>query len=252
MCTVTVLRGADSTVMTMNRDEQWSRAPETPPQLFEEVEQGAWIGPVDGEKGGTWIGANAQGVVACILNGYSPADLELVGRRNVPSRGEIIPALLARPPAAIAPFLTSELDPHRYPSFTLLVLTPNDGVRLDWSRGGRIRKEALDLGWSMVSSSLWRTEDVLAFRAQRFEDWKRQGFPHIEGVPTFNVLELPGLKEWSPLMTRTVSGTRSVTQVTINEGRAHMRYWRRRGASGFALDRPDGSVALDLVSSTTA
>ena len=46
-------------------------------------------------------------------------------------------------------------------------------------------------------------------------------------APGFNFYQAPGREEWSPLMIRDWSATRSVTQVAVEmaEGRVHLRYW---------------------------
>lgn len=246
MCTVTILRDSERLLVTMNRDEQWGRAAELPPTAHPLADGGAWLGPADGERGGTWIGASSHGVVGCLLNGYSPEDLELLGRADVPSRGELVPALLEQPPERALAWLENGLDPTPFPSFTLLALTLGSAVQASWRPGGPLECRPLAAGWEMVSSSFWRTAEVLPWRRAQFEAWRAAGAELRDGVPTFNLLVEPGLEEWSPLVTRPMSATRSVTQVDLRPagGELQMRYWRRSGADPIRSDRVTAAARL--------
>jgi hypothetical protein len=233
----------------MNRDERWTRAAELPPALHPaDSGQKTWVGPSDGERGGTWIGANSAGVVACILNAYAEGDLELLGRADVPSRGEIIPALLGRDRGNVFRFVERNLDPTPYPSFILMVVTSEKGLIARWTLGSGVEYESVDEGWSMVSSSWWRTEEVASWRRGRFEDWLVCG-PRFDGLmPAFNLLEEPGEREYSPFMTRSYSGTRSITQISIDRKRPniHMVYWAREGEGAVDPSLPTSHVELPL------
>ncbi len=241
MCTVTVMRQPDGGLaVTMNRDERWGRAPERAPARHPGRDGGpAWLAPADGERGGTWIGVNSDGTVGCLLNGYDAADLELLGRPEVPSRGSILPEVLARPPVDLEHWLEEGLDPRPYPSFILLVLDPERTRELVWRPGGRLSRQERRDPVDMVSSSYWRTEEVLAWRRERFLEWLARGAPRRAGLPEVNLLEAPGRREWSPFMTRSFSATRSVTQVTVEPTSVGLRYWRRPGDGPIDPERPD-------------
>jgi hypothetical protein len=106
----------------------------------------------------------------------------------------------------------------------------------------------------MVSSSLWRSGEVVAWRQARFDEWLREGAPEIEGVPAFNLLEVAGRREWSPMMTRPVSITRSLTQAELRTGarRLTMHYWRRDGESAISPSEPTAVTELELAEVSTA
>lgn len=232
MCTVTIDRRAEQLLVTMNRDERWTRASEAPPALHQaDPGSESWIGPTDGERGGTWIGANSAGVVACILNAYAEGDLELLARSDVPSRGEIIPALLARDRGSVFRYVERDVDPTPYPSFILMVITCEKGLIVSWTLGSGVEYEPVDEGWSLVTSSWWRTDEVTSWRRGRFEDWLVRGSRFDGLIPTFNLLEEPGRRKYSPFMTRPHSGTRSVTQISMDRKRPsiQVRYWTREG-----------------------
>jgi len=135
MCTVTIRRGPEDLLVTMNRDERWTRDAERPPTLHPAGPgRPAWMAPPDGERCGTWIGANDAGVVACLLNGYAPGDLDLFARPDVPSRGEIIPALLGYRPEAASGWIRDGLGASRgrLAPHHLLLLACRRGRGLAW------------------------------------------------------------------------------------------------------------------------
>jgi hypothetical protein len=248
MCTVTVLRGAARLLVTMNRDERRRRAEELAPRLAGGGGRPAWIGPADSAKGGTWFGASDRGVVACLLNAYAAGDLALLGRDDLPSRGGIVPSLLEHGPEQARAWLRDGLDPTPYPSFTLVVVAPGWGEAYAWRLDRGVTVSDIPAGWSMVTSSLWRSREVVAWRQARFEEWLQAGAAEIEGVPAFNLLEAPGRREWSPLMTRPVSITRSLTQAELRAGWSllTMRYWRREGEAAVDPGQPTTFAELEL------
>jgi uncharacterized protein with NRDE domain len=94
MCTAVLRWDRDGVLVAMNRDERRDRADELPPRI-DDGGPTRLLAPRDSERGGTWIGANEFGLVALLLNGYVTGDLDLIGRPDVPSRGTIVPGLLA-------------------------------------------------------------------------------------------------------------------------------------------------------------
>jgi hypothetical protein len=248
MCTVTIHRGAERTLVTMNRDEARGRAEEAPPSLVEESGRPSWLAPTDGEKGGTWFGINDRGVAAGLLNAYVPGDLALYGRSDVPSRGSIIPELLGRDPEQGLSWLHHEFDPTPFPSFTLVVVGPGFAECFAWRLDGGVEITPVEDGWTMVTSSFWRGDDVVPWRHEAFHQWLEGGPATRAGIPTFNLLEIADMREWSPFATRSFSLTRSITQAEIraNESVARLKYWRREGENPITPDRPSASHTLRL------
>jgi hypothetical protein len=254
MCTVTVLRDPDRLLLTMNRDERRTRGDEIAPREAGGGGRPAWIGPADGAKGGTWFGANDRGVIACLLNAYAAGDLALLGRDDLPSRGGIIPRLLEHGPDLARSWLRDGLDPSPFPSFTLAVVAPDWGEVYSWRLDRGVAVSAVPSGWSMTTSSLWRSGEVVAWRQARFEEWLLAGATEIAGVPAFNLLEVAGRREWSPLMTRPISITRSLTQAELRAGAdcLVLRYWRRDGESSIPPGEPTAVAELELAKAATA
>ena len=249
MCTVTVRRRPGELVLTMNRDERLDRAPEEPPRRIPgEVDRPSWMAPFDGATGGTWIGVNDRGIAACLLNGYSPADEVLRGRPGVPSRGSIIPRILEDQDGSRPVALRDALDFSAYPSFTLLVVSAEGGELVRWNHGGRIEREPVAEGWTLLTSSSWREPEVAQARRQAFDAWLRDGAGDTEGIPLLHLLSPAGEERSAPLMTRTDSATRSITQVRVaaGTGEAWLRWWPR--ALGEAPDphHPAASMSLPL------
>lgn len=253
MCTVTVLRGPERVLVTMNRDERRTRAAEMAPRQAGGGGRPAWVGPADSEKGGTWFGASDRGITACLLNAYSAGDLELLGRDDLPSRGAIIPGLLELEPEQVRAWLRDGLDPTPFPSFTLVVVAPGWGETLSWRLDRGVTLGWVPDGWTLVTSSLWRSREVAAWRQERFEEWRRAGAAKTAGVPAFNLLEVAGRRDWSPTMTRPVSITRSLTQAELRagSGRITIRYWRRDGESAISAGEPTAVAALALAEAAT-
>ena len=229
MCTVTIHRDGSGVAATMNRDEALIRAPEQRPQIVDAGPGVHWIAPRDGERGGTWMGVNTHGVVACLLNAYRPGESLLPdtsGRYR--TRGEIVAGLLsAGGPADVRRWLEQSLDPSAYPSFTLIVADPDETVSYEWLGTDPINVEILPDRWVLRSSSGWDSEDVRRWREQRFSAWRAAGEPRHGTLPTFHLLQEAGHEERSPLMRRAWSATRSITQARIlpDAGRVELKYW---------------------------
>lgn len=229
MCTVTIHRNEDGILATMNRDEALTRAPELRPQIVYAGPGVRMIAPSDGERGGTWMGVNNHGVVACLLNAYQPGESLLPdtsGRFR--TRGEIVAGLLsAGDGAAVQRWLRSSLDPHAYPSFTLMVATLLETVCYEWLGDAPPKVETLMDEWILRSSSGWDSEDVRRWRERRFAEWRGDGEAKFGTLPSFHLLRDPGHEERSPLMRRAWSATRSITQARVlpASGRVELKYW---------------------------
>ena len=130
MCTVTVIPvAADATRISRsplvrlvcNRDEQRSRPASTGP-LLRRLGGRSAIMPVDPPSGGTWIGANDSGLVACLLNANPPVIAKTTSKqRSHASRGTIVPILLAAETTDDAISLAESIDVARFPPFRVLV-----------------------------------------------------------------------------------------------------------------------------------
>ena len=100
----------------------------------------------------------------------------------------------------------------------------------------------------MVTSSWWRTAEVVEWRREQFKSWCDEGASEVNGVPSFNLLEVPDRREWSPMMTRSFSITRSLTQAEVRRGasKLELRYWRRDGERPVDPSRPTTAENLSF------
>ena len=132
MCTVTVIPVAADAArisrsplvrLVCNRDEQRSR-PVSGSPVHRRLGDRTAIMPVDPPSGGTWIGANDSGLVACLLNANPPVIAGKTPKRPPPaSRGMIIPSLLAAETIDEALDLAAGVDVTQFPPFRVLVLS---------------------------------------------------------------------------------------------------------------------------------
>lgn len=229
MCTVTIHRASDRLLVTMNRDEARNRAPENPPAAHRG--DCTWLAPSDSERGGTWIGVNDSGVVACLMNAYLPGGVGDPSQfRGRSTRGAIIPGLMPQGSAAnVRGALERDFDPAAYPPFTL-ILAHEGGVETFLSCGGDALAHRTHGGdWSHFTSSSWKPEKVAAWRERAFREWRATGCAMDGPLPSLHLMQRADAREWSPLMDREYTTTRSITQVDVpyDGGEAVMRYWPR-------------------------
>ncbi len=227
MCTITIFRKQDGYLLTMNRDERRDREEEIPPQM-QTTDPGLMM-PKDPVGGGTWIGVNAHGVSACLLNGYHEADYDAKSReKNWESRGLIIPKILEAPLAKEAVgMIGQQLDLTRYRSFTLFVVDQEDVFQITHFIDHPLTSKRLKDPELFFSSSSWKADEVLPYRAELFRKWQESGREFFDEIPAIHLYQAEGKEEWTPLMSREKSCTKSVTQVNCTEGKPlRMNYAR--------------------------
>ena len=227
MCTLTIHRSNRRLLVTMNRDEARTRGPEVPPQQW----QGGvlLLAPRDSDQGGTWMALNEEGVVACLLNKYDDQRriAALQPRASYSSRGLIIPEVLGHGPLhACLAHLRETFQPHAYLPFTVAVAALEGVWSFTWHGEGPLEETLHRAPWTMLSSSFFNTDEVLAWRLRAFEAWRGQGSPMRDGVPEFNLYQPAGWEGWAPLMERDISATRSITQAVIDaDAPRHILRW---------------------------
>lgn len=241
MCTVTLLKTSDEFLLTMNRDERHERPAEEPPRVVDPSGRAPrCVWPIDSKSGGTWIGMNARGLTACLLNGYLPGDAQPTLSGSHLSRGAIVPDVLRHGVYTDAlHWLQHDFEPWQFGSFTLLIAAGLEATAVTW-RGGRSLEFHSPAGnWSLWSSSSWNADEVLPWRRREFDRWIAEGARRAEGMPAYHLLQPEGMAEWSPLMHRSYSATRSITQVARRtDGPLEMRYWQK------ALAQPGKPAAV--------
>lgn len=150
MCTVTALRRPGHRwplLMAANRDEMLDR-PWDPPGPHWPDRPGVVAGR-DRLAGGAWLGVNANGVVATVLNREGSLGPS-AGKR---SRGELVLDALDYADAADAADALSAIDPAAYRTFNLVIADNRDAYWLSACDGAMtIRTEPLPSGLSMLTS----------------------------------------------------------------------------------------------------
>jgi hypothetical protein len=228
MCTTTINFRESGILLTMNRDEHNSRAPEIPPMLRRCERSGvSWLAPLDGRSGGSWIGCNSHGFLACLLNGEDPPLTPLHGANRFFSRGMIVPAALEHPAMNEAlDWALWNLRPLDYRPFILLLMMGNTGMQVTSKGGGKLEMEPLDGPWICVTSSTWQPQRVLPYRHNLFKAWLADGAPFLGELPAFHLSCPEEAAAMSPLVQRFDICTRSITQIELRAGASvEMRYW---------------------------
>lgn len=132
MCTITAIFGQHPRwplVVAANRDEVYAR-PAEPPAI--RAEDPRIVAGRDVLKGGTWMGANADGLFVGLTNqrSYGGAD------RSRASRGEVVLEALEQPDVASIDALLESLDGRDYNGFNLLYGDASD-LRVAYARADR-------------------------------------------------------------------------------------------------------------------
>ena len=170
MCTATWIYTRDSYELFFNRDELFTRTGAIPPKI-QNIDDMRYIAPTDPDGGGTWIGTNATGLTAALLNFYPDVDSRVRSsliepRPDLVSRGEIVRNAMAhRTIEEIVSMLESYVL-SRFNPFTLLCITPASGpVLMRW-----FKEFSIDTSPSMpASSSSFRTKPVIENRVSAFD-----------------------------------------------------------------------------------
>lgn len=237
MCTLTILRESDRLLVTMNRDDIAVRK-EAPPTQSSNVEV-AYVAPRDLQAGGTWIGVNCHGVIACLLNRYDAAP---TGRA---SRGAIVIEAMRGPSIDQAYKILNALNHADYSPFTCVLITEHGAMRLDWTGSHLHRSDLPTDRVMMATSSSWRFEEVKAKREALFQEIWADRDGAADKVGAFHSRRVKENDAWAPMMQRQHSETRSVTQVELTSCAAQMHYWTRDTAIDRGLTSPETSIRLD-------
>lgn len=212
MCTVTWMRQDDGYVLLCNRDERNSRLPAIGPQI-NELRGVKYVAPVDGNHGGSWIGANQFGLSLCLLNRYGTPQLDET--REHTSRGLLLIELLdCRHPVQVAERLKGfELD--RFQQFTMLALGRDSEPKLmEWNGTTCSVSSAAD---SLVplSSTSFMEPGIAESRTSQFHSFVAAAGLSAELLDQFHRSHLPTRGPASVCMHREGAATVSLSKVLV-------------------------------------
>jgi uncharacterized protein with NRDE domain len=172
MCSIILNLTPTATFIAANRDELITR-PWSPPAAYWPEYPGIIAGR-DETAGGTWMGLNAHGVMAAVLNRHGslgPAP----GKR---SRGELPLLALSEPNAALAAAKIAALDAGAYRSFNLVAADAHGAYLV---RGlGSATPDVTELPPGITMITAGEPNDIAEpriarhlpkFRAAPWEDW---------------------------------------------------------------------------------
>ncbi len=221
MCTLSLFQTKNGFRVFMNRDERHDRTPELSPRVIKAKNN--IFGPVDPVSNGTWIAYNKHGFWGCLLNGYFENENTTPHNNTYTSRGAILPSLLMNDnPLEAAKTIT----PTNHLSFRLLIGSPTHYALYEWN--GQTYRE-IDFHAHheerafFLSSSSWKQDKVIEIRKGIFEQWVSKHTTPPEHIPDFHLDTRP-TPESAPLMTRSYSGTKSITALNIENNSVTMHY----------------------------
>jgi len=222
MCTVSWLRQAEGYVLLCNRDERHSRKPAGGPRVGN-VRGVSFVAPVDGDHGGSWIGANQFGLTLCLLNRYG--DWSTDPDKNYISRGLLLTDLLDCRRSQDVTERLNDVELDRFQPFTMLAFSIEEpAILIDWTGSEctiQLDAEALV---PLTSSSL-KDSKVLALRRKLFAEMLSP--PRridLDGLHQFHRSHLPERGPYSVCMHRDDAATVSLSSVTVGPDTVEFLY----------------------------
>ncbi len=223
MCTLSWVPTPDGFRLFFNRDERRTRARGRPPRVTR-TPAGEFLGPVDGDFGGTWIGVNHHGVAGAILNRYEDTPPGALAGRV--SRGLLLRDLLltSRTPADLVR-RTRAARLKDFLPFTLATVAAGRPVTLiDWN-GRTLRVTRTRRPGVLRTSS--GSDQGAADRARRSVYRELLGTrdqPSPDVLRRLHQSHLPHRGPLSACMHRPEAKTQSLTEVAVGRRRATMWY----------------------------
>ncbi|MGB0629398.1 MAG: NRDE family protein [Alphaproteobacteria bacterium] len=180
MCTVIIHRrptGDWPVLIAANRDEMAGRPWDPPARHWPDREN--VVAGIDRLAGGTWMGLNDEGVVACILNRRDSRGPD----PSLRSRGEIVLEALDHADALDAAEALAGLDGRSYRSFNLVIADNRDAYwlrSLGAAANGRIDVTEIPEGLSMLTA--FDLNDTASGRVAYFKPcFEAAAIPDVDG-----------------------------------------------------------------------
>ena len=222
MCTVSWLRQAEGYVLLCNRDERHTRKPASAPRVGK-VRGVSFVAPVDGDYGGSWIGANQFGLTLCLLNRYG--DWNPDPDHDYTSRGSLLVDLLDCRGSQHLSERVNHIELDRFRPFTMLALSVDQpAILVDWTGSqSTIQLDAETL--VPLTSSSFKDTDVGTQRRKLFAEMVSQsGKLDTELLHEFHRSHLPERGPSSVCMHRDDAATVSLSIVTVTPASVEFLY----------------------------
>lgn len=221
MCTLSWLPEPGDLRLFFNRDERLTRAPERPPAV--ERDRGVrFITPADGNFGGTWIGVNEAGVIACLLNRYHEAPVDPPG--DPISRGLLLRSLLVEPTVAALAAAVEGRPLERFQPFTIATAEPDAAlVLLDWN-GRQLTRSTHGAPGLVRTSSGHDQAEAERQRSAVLAARTRSRPLSAALLRAFHRSHLPERGPWSVCMHRSDAATQSFTEIRVTPRHVTLRY----------------------------
>lgn len=221
MCTVTFISANDHYYITSNRDEKKLRKAGISPQKYV-INHVELLFPKDTDEGGSWIGMNAYGHMAVLLNGAF--EKHLTAPFYDRSRGLVFTDIIATP-APVTHF--QQIDLTHIEPFTIIIYSNDQLTECKWDG---VDKFVLTLNtnqsyiWSSVT--LYDKETILK-RENWFLNWLSENpHPTSETIFRFHCFGGDGDKENDFCMVRKNDFlTVSITSMEISNQSGKMLYY---------------------------
>ena len=242
MCTLTWISDPRGTRIYFNRDEQRTRLPASPPAPL--VRNGVHVlAPLDGNAGGTWLSVNERGLTIAILNFYEADAARTAGPPHHRSRGQLVLDLAdAETPTAMRERLALFSMNDFRPFIVVGIDAAGQGLEVRWDGHATAVRDLASIPLPITTSS-FRTPEVLAARRHQFETMKSTGPVTDAMLRAFHRSRDPLGGPFSVTMTRPDAMTVSFSAVEV--GTREIRfYYEPRAKNGADPDYEAGITAV--------
>jgi hypothetical protein len=218
MCTLTWHRRPSGYTLFSNRDERNTRLPALPPRV--EGGKVKWIGPVDGDQGGTWILVNECGLTMGLMNGVFREHFGPEPR----SRGLLVRDLAESETIAAVERTLAAVDPLQYRPFRFFALGPEEPFFFAEWTGQALQMRRDPAAKPPVISSSFDESEVGRRRRVEFDRIMNGNEPGVDLLKAYHRSHFPNPGPYSVCMHREEARTQSLTRVDVTAEEARMLY----------------------------
>ena len=219
MCTVTYIpQSPDSFVLSSNRDENPARSPRNLTRL--ETGGNAMVFPRDTAAGGSWIIAENNNRVVCVLNGAFEKHHHQPPSKK--SRGIMALEFFRFPRAGV---FASEYDFEGIEPFTMVIVEKGELFELRWDENQAHFRELDVRGFHIWSSATLYPEPVREKRKGWFQNWlANRGDFGLEAIHALHRNGGEGDHMNDYVMNRGIVQTVSITHIVKKAGSLEFIY----------------------------